>query len=106
MEYNEKKAEEIARLWGVSAATLRTWKHRGEIPDMYRLNPSSLHVAIRKVDKDWREMFEAAIRQLGDEAYDEYLRYIYETQVPADLSASGVMSRLRDKRTHLRKNCK
>lgn len=35
MEYNEKSAQEIAEKYNIPTATLRTWQHRGKIPDKY-----------------------------------------------------------------------
>lgn len=35
MKFEEKKAQEIIEKYNLSDATLKVWKHRGEIPDQY-----------------------------------------------------------------------
>lgn len=35
MEYNEQTAKELQEKFGLDESTLRTWKHRNQIPDKY-----------------------------------------------------------------------
>jgi hypothetical protein len=64
MKWNKNKAAKISQKWEVSAATIRTWKHRGEIPDDYQHDPVFLFIAMRKLDSEYISAFEQTIERL------------------------------------------
>jgi hypothetical protein len=102
VKYTKEKAAEISQKWEVSAATIRTWKHRGEIPDDYQHDPVFLFIAMRKLDSEYISTFAQTIRTLGSEAWADWLRYTQKTQVPEPILEKEIRQRMRDKRTHLR----
>jgi hypothetical protein len=106
VKYTKEKAAEISQKWEVSAATIRTWKHRGEIPDDYQHDPVFLFVAMRQLDSGYISEFEKTIRSLGAEAWEDWVRYTQETQLPEPILEKEVRQRIIDKRTHLRKKYK
>jgi len=56
MKFTEKLADEIAAKHNVPAATIRTWRRRGAIPDKYRDRPT-----LERADKKTTEYLRAVL---------------------------------------------
>ena len=103
MKYTDKKAQEIAHCWAIAPSTIRTWRRRGNIPDEYLEAPISLLKALNRIDgEEWRA-FKSTISQLGDEARNDFGRYLFTTKVPENIDRKDLFMRLYSKRTHLRR---
>jgi hypothetical protein len=97
MKYAEKKACEIAQIWGISQTTLRVWKHRGQIPDRYNSAPISMGAAIEKIASNKIVSLEKEVRLMGQDSVKEWNRYKTETKVPKGISEKETIQRGRDK---------
>lgn len=50
MKYTDKKADEVSRKFRVADATIKVWKHRGEIPDKYNNENFKVKEALSKAE--------------------------------------------------------
>lgn len=101
MKYTEEAALGIQKKYGVSDTTLRIWKHRDSIPDLYSENIVPIKYRLKKLEKGWYSDY---LQSLTENQRKDFQRYAQENHISSQATTKQVQQRLRDFRRWVRKN--
>jgi len=100
MKYSEETALKIQKNYGVSDATLRTWKHRHSIPDQYADKLVPIKYMLKNLDTAWYSDF---LKSLSDNQRKEFQRYSQDNSISSKATEKQIRQRIRDFRRWAKK---
>lgn len=79
MKYSKELAEKIRQKYRVSDTTLRIWKMRGRIPEVYQEKLIPIKHMLKKLPVDW---YSSYLQSLTDNQRKDFQRYAQENMIP------------------------